>query len=261
MTFLHDLESAYSFCDRPSSHHLHSTFFTDSRAIEHLYPLFSGAKPQGFADILVPTHHHWNPTTEFTYEWDLKHGRTQMPSDPHWDDKLPTLFWRGKVTRGADTPPGHMSSFQKQRLVKMISDEEVSEEELQKIKAGEADPSRHGDVERVIVTLNVSTALLESVAAPAKVVDPLLFDIAMACDPAMGECAYLNSLGYHVEPPAPLSAAWKHKIVLDLDEAGFSPRFGALMESRSAVVKMSVQQEFWRDWVVPWCVHRRCPFE
>lgn len=235
LTFQRDIDASFDICARPSMHTLHSTFFSDQRAIEHLYPVFSPSKPRGFSDILIPSNHYWQPSSETTYEWELKKGRTSSPTDIDWDAKNSTIYWRGKVTRGADTPPGHGSSFQKQRLVKKVNT----------ITTG---------VERILVGFDTKTAGLYSVAAPMAEVSKLTTDIAMACDPNLGECSYLRSLGYRVEPPAPLNEAWKHKYVLDLDEIGFSPRFFALMESKSAVIKSSVQLEFWKGWIKPWWV-------
>ncbi|KNZ58512.1 hypothetical protein VP01_1918g1 [Puccinia sorghi] len=254
LSFLSELESTASFCERPSTHRLHSAFFADQRSIEHLYPLFSPSKPQGFADILIPSYYHYSPRAEYIYESDIKSGRNSAPTDLPWNQKANKMYWHGKLTRGADTPPGHMSSFQKQRLVKLVSNDSESTASLTSAahKQGETDPSWRSETNRVLVFLNVTSANLLSVSAPATIVDPLMLDIAMACDPKAGECFELHKQGYHIEPPAPLSECWKSKMALDLDDAGFSPRFSALMESHSAVVKMSVHQEFWRDWVQPW---------
>lgn len=235
LTFSRDLDAGLDICARPSLHALHSAFYSDQRSIEFLYPVFSPSKPPGYADILIPPHNYWAPSSEFTYEYEFKRGRTTVPTDVPWEMKKSTSYWRGKVTRGAESPPGHASSFQKQRLVKM----------------GNSGSDRK---ERVLVELNETTTALESISAPMADVNKALTDIAMACDPKLGECAYLRSLGYRVEPPAPMSEAWKHKYVLDIDEIGFSPRFLALMESHSAVIKSSIQREFWRGWSVPWYV-------
>ena len=233
LTFQSHLDTEFDICAQPSMHSLHSAFYTDTRAIEHLYPVFSPSKPRGFSDILIPSNHYWNPSSEFAYEFELKKGRTSTPSDVEWTEKKPTAYWRGKVTRGADTPPGHSSSFQKQRLVK---------------HANQATPG----AERVLVAFDPKTASMSSVLVPMAESNKAMTDIAMACDPSLGECSYLRSSGFRVEPPAPLSDAWKHKFVLDLDEIGFSPKFMALMESKSAVVKNSIQLEFWRSWIKPW---------
>ncbi|KAM0753106.1 capsular associated protein [Meredithblackwellia eburnea MCA 4105] len=232
LTFSHDLDSSTDICANPSMHSLHSAFFSDQRTIEHLYPVFSPSKPPGYADILIPSHHYWAPSSEFTYEWEMMKGRTREPTDLDWGVKKSTIYWRGKVTRGADTPPGRAPSFQKQRLVKMANEAHTTN--------------------RVLVAFDPKTAGLISAAVPTNEVNKATADVAMACDPNLGECSYLRSLGYRVEPPGPLSEAWKHKYVLDVDEIGFSPRFLALMESKSAVVKSSVQKEFWSGWAIPW---------
>lgn len=234
LTFSPVLDAESDICANPSMHTMHSAFFSDQRTIEYLYPVFSPSKPPGYADILIPSHHYWSPSSEFTYEWDMKRGRTKEPSDLDWAVKKPSVYWRGKVTRGADTPPGRAPSFQKQRLVKMANDATAGEK-------------------RVIVAFDAANAGLVSTAAPVAEINKAVSDVAMACDPTLGECAYLRSLGYRVEPPGPLSDAWKHKYVLDIDEIGFSPRFFALMESKSAVIKSSVQKEFWSGWIQPWC--------
>lgn len=234
LSFNSDLDAETDICANPSMHPLHSAFFSDQRSIEYLYPVFSPSKPPGFADILIPSHHYWSPSSEFTYEWEMTRGRTKEPTDLDWEVKKASAYWRGKVTRGADTPPGRAPSFQKQRLVKMANE----------AIAG---------AKRVLVAFDDKTAGLTSTSAGVAEVNKAALDVAMACDPNLGECSYLRSLGYRVEPPGPLSEAWKHKYVLDIDEIGFSPRFFALMESKSAVVKSSVQREFWSDWVMPWC--------
>jgi hypothetical protein len=234
LTFNRDLDAASDVCALPSIHSLHSAFFSDQRSIEYLYPVFSPSKPSGYADILIPSHHYWAPSSEFEYEWDLKKGRSKGRLDLQWQDKNDTIYWRGKVTKGADTPPGHAGSFQKQRLVKMANDNGLSQ--------------------RVLVAFEPTTSVLVSTAASIGKVNKAVTDIAMACDPTLGECAYLRTLGFRVEAPEPLSEAWKHKYVLDLDEIGFSPSFFALMESNSAVVKSSMQKEFWKGWVQPWLV-------
>lgn len=234
MTFSHALDADFNVCDYPSLHTLHSAFYSDQRSIEYLYPVFSPSKPAGFADILIPSHHYWSPLSEFTYEAEFRRGLTKSPTDIDWALKKNTSYWRGKVTRGADTPPGHGSSFQKQRLVKMANQETMA-------------------TNRVLVGFEPKTASITALSVPIAIANKATSDVAMACDPSLGECSYLRSLGYRVEPPAPMSEAWKHKFVLDIDEIGFSPRFPALMESKSAVVKSSIQREFWRGWAQPWC--------
>jgi len=232
MTFNLEPDTKLDICNEPSLHTLHSAFYTDQRSIEYLYPVFSASKPAGYADILIPPHQYWTPSSEFTYEWELKRGRSHEKTDMDWSQKKADIYYRGKATKGAD--PAHESSYQKQRLVKM------------------ANTVPFGLPDRVLVAFDDKTAALTSTLASAETINQAVVDIAMACDPVLGECAHLRSQGYRIEAPAPLSEAWKHKFVLDLDEVGFSPKFSALMESNSAVIKSSIQREFWREWAQPW---------
>ncbi|KAG0145578.1 hypothetical protein CROQUDRAFT_63792 [Cronartium quercuum f. sp. fusiforme G11] len=237
LTFLDELESSNSFCDRPSTHHLHSTFFTDQRSIEHLYPLFSASKPKGFSDILIPSHYHYHPPIEFTYD--------SSRNETKWEQKISKLYWHGILTRGANTPPGHMSSFQKQRLVKIVTNQTQYNNKLNFSSNQNAEIA-----DRIL--LSITSNLTKSLKISSNLVNPLLFDIGISCDIKMGECQNLIDQGFIIKPPSPLSDSYNFKLVLDLDEVGFSPRFGALMESESVVLKMSIQNEFWRDWIQAW---------
>jgi hypothetical protein len=89
-------------------------------------------------------------------------------------------------------------------------------------------------------------------SAPGPRINEYVMDVALACDPVLGECQEQQRQGIKVVVPGPLSENWKHKYVLDLDEVGLSPKFPAMMESKSAVMKASIQKEFWQDWIVPW---------
>lgn len=251
LSFNTDVDAAKDVCDLPSLHALHSAFYSDTRSIQHLYPLFSPSKPNGFADLLIPFHQYWSPPSEVTYENELKKGRTKVPSDVEWSQKDDKVYWRGKVARGAETPPGHFASFQKPRLVELANDDGST------WSGKESDPNRHKikprvPPHRVLVTVNATSSSLVSMSAQGPKINQYMMDVALACDPQLGECAEQERLGYLVKPPGPMSDAWKHKYVLDLDEVGLSPRFPAFMESKSAVLKASIQREFWQDWVVPW---------
>jgi hypothetical protein len=55
-----------------------------------------------------------------------------------------------------------------------------------------------------------------------------------------------------------LSDYWAHKYILDLDGMSYSGKFFAFLGSDSAVIKSSVHQEFFSDWIQPWCVLSLC---
>lgn len=236
--FNSDLETEKDFCSHPSGHALHSTFFSDQRTINLLYPVFSPSKLSGYADILIPSHHYWSPTSDVTYEWEFKNGFSKAPSDCKWAKKASSMYWRGKLTLGVDTPSGHWESFQQERLVRLMNPIPNRRAE------GKASP-------RVLVAFkNGTDSLASSLVTRSQIKG--LSNVAIACDPLQGECVYLGSKGYRVETPESFNEAWKHKYVLDIDGVGASSKFFSLMESKSAVVKSSIQKEFWQDWAVPW---------
>jgi hypothetical protein len=57
---------------------------------------------------------------------------------------------------------------------------------------------------------------------------------------------------HRIAAGAPLGARWAHKYALDLDGAGYSGAFLALLESDSAVLKPTLYAEFWSGTAVPW---------
>jgi hypothetical protein len=61
-------------------------------------------------------------------------------------------------------------------------------------------------------------------------------------------------LDHRFDDAVVLSDYWAHKYLLDLDGMSYSGKFFAFLESDSAVIKSSVYQEFFSDWIQPWCV-------
>jgi hypothetical protein len=52
-----------------------------------------------------------------------------------------------------------------------------------------------------------------------------------------------------------LGRHWAYKYVLDMDGMSYSGRFMAFLASDSAVVKSTVYEEYFSDWIQPWCVY------
>ena len=67
-------------------------------------------------------------------------------------------------------------------------------------------------------------------------------------------------LDHRFDDAALLSDYWSHKYILDLDGMSYSGKFFAFLGSDSAVIKSSVYQEFFSDWIQPWCVSFICVF-
>jgi hypothetical protein len=82
----------------------------------------------------------------------------------------------------------------------------------------------------------------------------------------MMDIAFVNTAGAPVFPgglkamqqvhrfadAASLGEHWSYKYVLDLDGNSYSARFMAFLASDSAVVKSTVYQEYFSDWIQPW---------
>ena len=53
-----------------------------------------------------------------------------------------------------------------------------------------------------------------------------------------------------------LGSHWAYKYLLDLDGMSYSGRFMAFMASDSVVVKSTIYQEYFSDWIQPWCARK-----
>jgi hypothetical protein len=49
-----------------------------------------------------------------------------------------------------------------------------------------------------------------------------------------------------------LGEFWSYKYLLDFDGMGYSGRFMSLLASDSAVIKNTVYEEYYSDWIQPW---------
>ena len=67
-------------------------------------------------------------------------------------------------------------------------------------------------------------------------------------------------LDHRFDDAALLSDYWAHKYLLDLDGMSYSGKFFAFLGSDSVVIKSSVYEEFFSDWIQPWCVSLLCLF-
>lgn len=78
------------------------------------------------------------------------------------------------------------------------------------------------------------------------------------------DAAFVKSVGYYPDGPealardhrfddaVPLGKHWAYKYLVDFDGMAYSGRFMAFLASDSAVVKATVYQEYFSDWIVPW---------
>ena|ERR1700731_4299342 len=58
----------------------------------------------------------------------------------------------------------------------------------------------------------------------------------------------------HFGDAVPLGKHWSYKFLIDLDGMSYSGRFMAFLASDSVAVKSTVYNEYFSDWIEPWCV-------
>lgn len=87
---------------------------------------------------------------------------------------------------------------------------------------------------------------------------------AWALNNEVMDAAFVKSVGYYPDGPEALARDhrfddavtlgkhWAYKYLVDLDGMSYSGRFMAFLASDSVVLKATVYQEYFSDWMVPW---------
>lgn len=118
-TFALNTSHTYPFCSQPHTRYLQGHFFSDWRTIPVLYPIFSSAKAQGYADILIPSHFYYTHGKKYTYGWDERDEvvRDLAEWEERWEEKKIEggVYWRGDTSGGGSSPPGFVGEFQRHR--------------------------------------------------------------------------------------------------------------------------------------------------
>ncbi|KAI0031776.1 hypothetical protein K488DRAFT_78886 [Vararia minispora EC-137] len=227
----------FDFCAQPWAHGTQGHFFSDWRTAALPFPVLSPAKAPGFGDIRVPSHYYHGTTRRYTYAWDDVNQEIKAIDsvETPWEQKSDRIFFRGATTGGGSSPPGFSPEYQRHRFVRMATADDESNRTLVF-----ADPP--GSSRYVFAKL------------PARLLQPTL-DAAF-----VASVDHLNYPGgleqemrdHRFDDAVLLRDHWAHKYVLDLDGASYSGKFFAYLESDSAVLKASVYEEFYSDWIQPW---------
>jgi len=118
--------------------------------------------------------------------------------------------------------------------------------------------SSTSDFNRTIVFADPPTSTNYVYASvPIASINQEIMDVAFVS--SVGSDQYPGGLEQQVidhrfDDAAILSDYWAHRYILDLDGMSYSGKFFAFLGSDSAVIKSSVYQEFFSDWIQPWCV-------
>ena len=117
LAFAKSVDDKFDFCEYPSTHYQQGHFFSDWRTIPILYPVFSPARAQGYADIRIPSHYYHQATPSYSYGWDTLNlrGKETDSMEMAWENKSDIVFWRGATTGGGNSPAGFTAQYQRHR--------------------------------------------------------------------------------------------------------------------------------------------------
>ncbi|EXJ81199.1 hypothetical protein A1O3_07489 [Capronia epimyces CBS 606.96] len=208
------LERTFGFFDRPNA-------FDVSH---HLFPIFSQSKISSFQDILYPSPWYFMGRVKYEKERD-------MP----WEEKAPTMYWRGSTTGGFSRDGGWRRQHRQRFLTKI--------QPTNTAKVLELDNSSSTDNmwrEKEISMQEVSHYF------------DVKFTFIGQCDP--GDCDAQREYFGTVEP-VNMFDAFGSRHLLDIDGNAFSGRYYAWLLSNSLVHKLAVFREWHDEWLRPWVHH------
>ena len=70
---------------------VHGVFRGARETTKGLYPMLSYGRPSAFGDIPIPSRYQWNENGDYEYQ-----SREDVP----WEEKQPTMYWRGEPSGG-----------------------------------------------------------------------------------------------------------------------------------------------------------------
>lgn len=254
LSFAESVDDHYDFCENPALHYSQGHFFSDWRTISVLYPVFSPAKAEGYADIRIPSHYYHQATPQYTYGWDtinLK-GKANDDMETAWENKKDTVFWRGATTGGGNSPSGFASQYQRHRYLRfsICADRQlISLERFVRMTNAKTDKNQ-----TVVFPSPYSSAYI-STSIPVAKLNEEMMDIAFVR--LLGWANYPGGRAalrkdHRFDKSVPLGEHWSYKYLVDVDGMGYSGRFFAFLASDSAPLKATVYSEYFSDWLQPW---------
>lgn len=205
------MEKTFGFFDRPNAFDV----------THELFPIFSQSKISSFQDILYPSPWYYVGRVKYEKERD-------MP----WEQKAPTMFWRGSTTGGFSRDGGWRRQHRQRFLTKI---QPLSNSKILELDNSTSTPDMWREKQ-------IST---ESMAH--------YFDVKFThigqCDP--GDCDAQRAYFGTVEP-VNMFDAFGSRYLLDIDGNAFSGRYYAWLLSKSIVYKLAVFREWHDEWIRPW---------
>lgn len=219
--FIHNTTAFSDICNSPSMERTFGFFDRPNafKVTHDLFPVFSQSKVSSFQDILYPSPWYWVDRVPYAAERDIE-----------WEEKHPTLYWRGSTTGGFSRDGGWRRQH-RQLFVQKIN------------KHDKAKVLRHTSTNPEQWT---ETEIPRSEMAGS-------FDVKFTfigqCDP--GDCDAQKEY-FEVVPPVDQYEAFNYKYLLDLDGNAFSGRYYAFLLCKSLVYKLAVFREWHDEWLKAW---------
>ena len=219
--FVHNTTAFSDICNSPSMERTFGFFDRPNafKVTHDLFPVFSQSKVSSFQDILYPSPWYWIDRVPYAAERDIE-----------WEDKHPSLYWRGSTTGGFSRDGGwrrqHRQLFvqkiNKHDKAKVLQHTSISPEQWTETEIPRSEIAGSFDVK---------------------------FTFIGQCDP--GDCDAQKEY-FEVVPPVDQYEAFNYKYLLDIDGNAFSGRYYAFLLCKSLVYKLAVFREWHDEWLKAW---------
>jgi hypothetical protein len=217
-------------CHQPDIANLHGMHLSPASLMgtHDMVPIFSQSRAPGYADIRYPS--PWN------YMEKTKYGFDEKFPDPHFQDKVNVLFWRGTTTEGVTTH-GTWKGMLRQRLVHLMNNE-TSRQPILLPK-----PDHSGHLEYMLKRTSDIKRLLET-KTDVRLVGPIARCAGQDCTGQTREFGFGD--------PIDFKQHWRYRYLVDTDGAGFSGRFIPFLQSNSVVFKAALFREWYEGRLTAW---------
>ncbi|KAL9624025.1 MAG: hypothetical protein Q9160_001778 [Pyrenula sp. 1 TL-2023] len=246
--FLSNWSLAASVCHQPDMAHLHGFYLSPAafKSSHKLLPVFSQSKPHGWNDLLYPS--AWNYRDKVAYqpgESSSSGDNDKVNSDPPFNEKRDTLFWRGSTSEGMSPGTGTWRGMARQRLVHLTNNLTTSTHDQVTVLV--QDPFKNTGYYHY---MNIPGPALSSLGLNT---DIGIVEKIVRCGgrPPHSDCLDQEAEFGFVETTE-FQQHWQYKYLFDLDGAGFSGRFLPFLQSRSLPFKTALFREWYDERITAW---------
>ncbi|KAK8225547.1 hypothetical protein HDK77DRAFT_487631 [Phyllosticta capitalensis] len=222
--FVQDMAWTKDMCAHPEYKDMHG-FLNGPNSVlisEDAFPIMSQSKTSVFDDLLVPP---------VSYRIYASNGKYKGELDPAWNEKSPTIYWAGSTTGSHARNRTDWMNSHRQRFI-------TKTRQLQKKPQTFLTEKRPG-VWQKYTSVDILARLYDT-----------RFTAIIQCE--LEACEAERSFFDFSEGMAEHEESYRHRFVFDLDGNTHSGRFYTLLESRSAVLKQTIFQEWHDERLYPW---------